>query len=121
MSVSSSAQKQAGVSGNRPTYLKSFLEEAHSLVFLGYELIKPGEQEGTKEEDITELIANAINQLIEGSRAADVLEKCVDDIGGAGGIFAVRRDAGNSQDFTRQIILPLVSRDAPIGIAGGRR
>src|SRR5438105_842916 len=89
MSVSSSARKQAGFSNNRPAYMKSFIEDAHRLVYLGYQRIGPQNHVSTAEEVITELIANAINQLIEDPRATPWMRRyiAIDDrrVSGTGG------------------------------------
>lgn len=50
--------------------MKSFIEDAHRLVYLGYQRIGPQNHASTTEEQITELIANEINDLIEAPNAA---------------------------------------------------
>src|SRR5437660_861919 len=66
MSIHSSSGKKAGKNANQAVYLTKFLKDAHRLLALGYAQVDPAKGAGAEEEEITEGLANAMTDLIEG-------------------------------------------------------
>jgi hypothetical protein len=77
MSIRSQSGKAPQPSGNRDTYLDTFLIDAHRLLVLGYARIRPEERQTTEEEIITEDLVKAINDLIEGSEGKRWMQRYI--------------------------------------------
>lgn len=69
MSISSSVNKKAGATSNRPAYLNKLLRDAHRLVASGFDAIRPQGLKAVAEEVISERLVLAINGLIEADQA----------------------------------------------------